>query len=682
MRRAASKDVPKPLDARWADVLLVLPSIAQDAPVTDIASSLAFFTGPGCDYGRAAATEFGKDYLGKFEKQQRQKKAKNRTAALGRPVSAAREDHRPSPDTAARKPEKEASATEDQPQVPLDSDSFIDPPTAIPDADPDLVIGLFPRRSLSPQASSADEDTLSTYYSRIGYLPPLSESTLEVVRQVLADPTMGAGAGRLTTESEQQDGLVGRNVNWYPWPDPYRTVIESLPTSNHEAAIPSLSTDDEEEKNKKWDDDLAKCRLDPQEFVFQRTVMMSMVNRHRFIYDTKGVLDFAVERVWTCSPMPTRALLEEDGKTLPMSQPDISIAFRRTAVINDHYETLPPTVRQLVCYEGLKAAQQLRAFHFFAIEAKNTYKSLRDPVSQFQVLNTASQSLHNMYEFFNEAGPEHLANFFDKVRVFTAVSTTDGIIIRVHRACLTREFRGANPSHPDLPPPKDHIVPDYPLQFEYDIYFEAHANDFTRKTVLSTLEKIIINYGAGKLLGLLQNAAKVVAKNFKAHKLKRKKHYYSHHQNSEKKGGKSTPAPSHISQVTAETSNHGSLQQELYSKNIQLMHTLNKTSSSRINDDPEHEPPASTPPTSEQILVRDPNASLSENFESGLNVDDPVRSSAEQPRPATVPSQRDALPPRQPAGKRREVHGSEVAGHQPRARSSRPTRSNKKARIE
>jgi hypothetical protein len=132
-----------------------------------------------------------------------------------------------------------------------------------------------------------------------------------------------------------------------------------------------------------------------------------------------------------------------------------------------------------------------------------------------------------------------------------------------------------------------------------------------------TLEKIIINYGAGKLLGLLQNAAKVVAEKFKNHKLKRKRNYYSHHQKSQKQGGKSTPAPSQTSQGTAEASNYGSLQQELYSKNIQLMHTLNPTSASSINDNTQHEPPASTTPTSEQILVRDPNESLSENFESG-----------------------------------------------------------------
>lgn len=480
-------------------------------------------SGPVARHTRAtAAIEFDGSDLANLLKRQRRKKAKGREAARGRPVSAARDDHQLLLDTTITKPEKAVSTSEDQLHDRLNSGSAVEPPTSIPDADSDLVIGRLAPYSSTSQPISPGEESLTSYYKRIGYLPPLSESTLEVIRQVLADPTMGRGAGRVVSEAEQQAGLVDRNVNWRPRSDPYHKTIASLQTQ----IIPENDVDG----NSKWQDDLDKCRFDPQEFVFQRTVMMSMINRHRFIYGKHGVLDFAVERPWTCSPMPTRALEEADGKSLPMSQPDIAIAFRTAALMDvGSYEYLPRQLRNVVCYEGIAEAHQFRAFHFFMIEAKNTYKSILDPVSQYQVLNSASQSLHNMYEFFNEAGPEHLASFFDKVRVFTAVSTTEGIIIRIHRACLVGDFRNESISQQNLPAPKFPILPDYPLQFEYDIYLKAIADAFSREQVLSALETIMIKYGAGILLKTLKDAADDVIKKFRARREERPKHYYSHH---------------------------------------------------------------------------------------------------------------------------------------------------------
>lgn len=390
-------------------------------------------------------------------------------------------------------------------QSSLDSDSLVDPPTTIPDADPDLVIERLPRRSLTPQSTSSCTETSSLYYKRIGYLPPLSETTLEVLWQVLADPSMGSSAGRLVKEQDQQNGLNKRNVNWNSTTDPLRQEILLLQ--------PQTGPEQEFDENKRWNDDLQKCRVDPQEHVFQRTVMMTMVDRHRLIYGDVGVLDFAVERPWTCPPMPTRALMETDGRHLPMSKPDIAIAFRTTALMDaGSFEYLPEPLQNIMCYEGKANAQQLRAFHFFMIESKNSWKTFLEPGSQYQVLNSASQSLHNMYEFFNEAGPKHLAKFFDKVRVFTAVSTTEGIIIRIHRACLARQFRGRNSA---VPAPKFPILPNYPLQFEYDIYHMINSENFTAGIVAAALETVMIHYGVGTLFGLLKDAADDIVKKFK-----------------------------------------------------------------------------------------------------------------------------------------------------------------------
>ena len=627
-----------------------------------------------------AEPEFGQNDLDVFEKQERQRKAKGRKSALGRPVSAATEDRQHSPGTTTTKPESSVSAAEDQPQNSLDSDS-VDPPTTIPDADPELVIGRLPRRFLSPQSESSDEETLSAYYKRTGYLPPLSESRLEVIRQVLAYPSMGLTAGRLLSEADQQDGLDSRNVNWDSTPDPF---LEATPLLQNQS-LPENGTDEE----KKWDDDLQKCRVDPQELVFQRTVMMSMVNRHRFIYGDNGVLDFAVERPWTCLPMPTRALRESGGKYLPQPRPDIAIAFRTTALMDGgSYLHLPGPLRNVICYEGKANAHKRRAFHFFMIESKNTYKTILDPGSQYQVLNSASQSLHNMYEFFNEAGPKHLARFFDKVRVFTAVSTTEGIIIRIHRACLARKFRGKDTS--DLPAAQFPILPDYPLQFEYDVYFKATADNFTHEKVSAALEIIMIEYGAGVLLGLLKDAAKVVAEKFTSQEEHRSQHYYSHQmkRKSSKKKGKSnnnnlgqdsteqsTSALSRTSWTTAQSCSRDPNQEKLYRENIEAMHKFNEESRSRTSAGAEDGSPTPTPTTPRQTTVPDPNASLSENFGIGLSVNDSARYDVEQPRPAAVPSQSEALPPRQPVGKRRGIPGSEVVGDQPPAQSTRSKRS-------
>jgi hypothetical protein len=81
------------------------------------------------------------------------------------------------------------------------------------------------------------------------------------------------------------------------------------------------------------DDDLDKCAKDPQEFIFQRTLMMSILNCHHFIpRNEENVLDFSVERLWDTPYIPTT---EQDKKnqsyTLP--KPDVAVAFQREKLI-------------------------------------------------------------------------------------------------------------------------------------------------------------------------------------------------------------------------------------------------------------------------------------------------------------------------------------------------------------
>ncbi|RYP01738.1 hypothetical protein DL764_006100 [Monosporascus ibericus] len=418
-------------------------------------------------------------------------------------------------------------------------DNNLDPeaaePPSLPDSDPwaPYYESIGPRSAHyssgleDSSASNSEKDSLAALYKRIGYLPPLDEQTLDLLDQVLANPSMGRSGGRISP-SEQEDfrfGLEDRNVALQPYRDAYVDHIESLSSS--------LSV----ESNKKsgvirtWELDLQKARDDNFEPIFQRTVMMSMINRHCFIYNQEDdgsrsnplILDFAVEDAWKCPPMPSRALNNPQPRCLSQPKPDLAIAFRQYAIFQDEiWPELPQATKNLVCYEGQKQAigKEARVFHFVTVEAKNKFKTPDDEIGLLQSLNNASQSLHNMYEFFREAGDTHVRVFFDKVRVFSAVSTSNGIKIRIHRACPTKNAILAEDARPEAEtasgkqpnnqvPARRSIVPDYPLQFLYDDFFEASSAtaDFTRENVVGIFEKIIVSYGIGELRGHLRAAA-------------------------------------------------------------------------------------------------------------------------------------------------------------------------------
>lgn len=338
---------------------------------------------------------------------------------------------------------------------------------------------------------SADEDSLVSLYKSIGYLPPLNESTLELLEQVLSDPSMGKTGGRInpTNLESFRVGLAERNVAPESCHDPYIEHIQSLTSKT------SKETQLEKTRHvRAWKLDLQKTRDDPLEPVFQRTIMVSMIDRHRFIYDREEasipILDFAVERTWKCPPMPSRVLFDPQPKCLTQPKADLALAFRQFAIFQrESWQELPDAMRSLICYEGQATGREVRVFHFMTIEGKNSFKTPDDEVGLSQNLNNASQSLHNMYEFFREAGDEHLRTFFDKVRFFSCVSTSKGIKIRVHRACSTNDYQASTQNgQRDEVPAVHSIVEGYPLQFVFDDFFEASGSDFTRDRVVGIFD--------------------------------------------------------------------------------------------------------------------------------------------------------------------------------------------------
>ena len=124
-----------------------------------------------------------------------------------------------------------------------------------------------------------------------------------------------------------------------------------------------------------------------------------------------------------------------------------------------------------------------------------------DLTALYQSLNNASQALHNMFEFFNDAGPQHAAKFFSEVRTFSAVASTEGLLVRIHRGVQLDEDR-IN-------------IPGYPLRFELREFASIPREEFDREPVVKLFSKILVSYGTDKLFGLLQDAAETLVKKLK-----------------------------------------------------------------------------------------------------------------------------------------------------------------------
>lgn len=337
-----------------------------------------------------------------------------------------------------------------------------------------------------------------------GYLPPLDDEAAEIIEAIIANPETAMANSRIQANHEEfPRGLTKRNVflGGSNSPDPYANEIQ-LPTAS--ARITETKAENESHE-KLWILDQARINQGSNEALFQRTLMMNLIGRHLFIYHGTHVdqpcLDLSVEEPWTCPPMPTRAYIQH-VKFLTQPKPDLAVCFHREAIVPTNlWNSIPDATQNLACYEGVKLASGERIFHFLTVEAKKEKTSTDDNVGRLQSLNNASQALHNMFEFFKEAGDQ--ATFFAKVRFFSAVASTEGIHVRIHRA--TREPEDGSGMGLIMPNRKD-----YPLRFEYRNFAHIDKAGFTRPTILEIFEKILIGYGVGILRGLIRNAAQAI----------------------------------------------------------------------------------------------------------------------------------------------------------------------------
>ena len=276
-------------------------------------------------------------------------------------------------------------------------------------------------------------------------------------------------------------GLRDRNVDFSISEDDARQMIKDM------LSVPArFEVSDEEEAN--WKLDLLKCERE-QEAVFQRTIMMDAISRHKL----GDLLDYTCESPWTCDPMPRRNSGEPYKMALP--KPDLAIAFKSRAIISPFaWPNLRPFMKY-ICPEAYKEGKADRVFHFFSLEVKGANFNPGDFIGVRQNLNAASQALHNMWTFMKIANQE--STFFKDVRFFSATATSAGFQFRVHRAVMVGE--------------DERIENDYPLGFHFDEIFRTDAN-YKRSDVSVVVQNILFEYGVKTLLPILKSAVTAVLK--------------------------------------------------------------------------------------------------------------------------------------------------------------------------
>lgn len=351
------------------------------------------------------------------------------------------------------------------------------------------------RRSSSPFVSA-----LAKYYLDRGYEPPEEEimrptnddsqpsrdvpSTSQTGRsdRTAKLKNIGDKISRLRARDRGfDDALLERNIMTDASSDPrISDFIKKIePSSSRRNAPPQKA-----EKN--WRADLLKCEQS-NEAIFQRTVMMELINRH----ELGSVLDFVCEEPWTAAQIPTRNPVIQ----ICQPKPDLAVAFTMTTLMPDETTLSYPLLGGLrghMCPEGDKKSQKVRAFHFFSVEVKGKGATKENTEAENQNLNTASQALHNIYLFMKEADEVKL--FMDRVRIFSAVATFHGFEVRIHRP---------------IEPPKNRLIrSDYKLAFAFDRII--NLGPFYTRADVTKIVGNIMSYGLKELHPILKNAVQKV----------------------------------------------------------------------------------------------------------------------------------------------------------------------------
>ena len=377
---------------------------------------------------------------------------------------------------------------------------------------------VIPDRSI--EVSGSEQESLGTgldpwtaFTRKWGYLPPLDDDVSKFVAEIIEKPDLAKTMARITADSPLfKAGLQARNVPAEPSKaiDSYAEKIKLLRVDEW-----SEPTDEKNCHDLLWKMDLEKCHVSSNEALFQRTLMVNLIARHFLIYQRDSskdqIFDFSVEEFWTCLPMPTRAVAgliapkAAEQKFLSQPKPDLALCFNRDAVIATNvWECLPWATQALCCTENTESNATM-VFHFLTIEAKAAAYGVDDIKARYQSLNSASQALFNMFEFFRDAGPKYEEFFFEKVRFFSVVAVRGGMLVRVHRA--TNIPSGELSTR--LVIPEDDS---YRLYFTYREYARITGIENYDRAKVFRILKPILHYARDELLVWLKSAAQDLAK--------------------------------------------------------------------------------------------------------------------------------------------------------------------------
>lgn len=399
-----------------------------------------------------------------------------------------------------------------------------------------IAVGYSGEESEDESSQGSALNSQERFNHKWGYVPPLDEETTRIIEAIIKNPARAETmVGISPGKQEFLSGLHNRNVLSDPSThlDPREEEMQSISLEGFLQETQEQETSHEE----LWKSDKAKCTPDSSEALYQRTLMISLIARHVLIYQfdssKEQIFDFSVEEPWGCLPMPSRLLWaipkgeKSEAKFLTQPKPDLAVCFKREAVISNRmWKTLPEPTKGLACFEN-SSSNASRVFHFLAVEAKKAMLDLDSPQALHQCLNNASQALHNMFEFFRDAGPEHEQVFYNKVRFFSLVANRKGIIVRIHRAI--RKPDDASPWELVMPD-----RPDYRLEFEFREFQRiGDADEFSRKKVLEVVKKIL-KYAMDDLFKMINTAASKLVQNLEKdlglYRARREADFYSYGQ--------------------------------------------------------------------------------------------------------------------------------------------------------
>ena len=166
------------------------------------------------------------------------------------------------------------------------------------------------------------------------------------------------------------------------------------------------------------------------EHILQRTIMMTVVNRHHFhewlAVDCEGKWK---EEMHLPLMRSAPGVKDIDKIKLPSPKPDLAVSFASKA-FEGPKEAIPfQTPCDLAYFINPDGASH-RCFPFFFLEAKAWENPLEK--ADHRNLHSISQALYNIYQWLKRA--EMKTEFFQHVRVFSLAMNLERFHIHVHRA--------------------------------------------------------------------------------------------------------------------------------------------------------------------------------------------------------------------------------------------------------